>query len=186
MNLNELRDRAYKTACEHGFHEKDLSNDHFLCLVIAELMEAVEADRKGKHADVAKFKEWQMCCSSFSEDTQMRRFEEDFRAYIKDSVEDEISDAVIRLLDFAGFRKIDLDDFNYIGSDTEDYSEKSFTESMFCITRCLTDKYYAQRPAIILNEIFAFCRDRDIDWLWHVEQKMRYNELRCYKHGKAY
>lgn len=24
INLNELRDRAYKTACEHGFHDKRL------------------------------------------------------------------------------------------------------------------------------------------------------------------
>lgn len=47
INLNELRDRAYKTACEHGFHDKRLSNEHHLCLIISELMEAVEADRKG-------------------------------------------------------------------------------------------------------------------------------------------
>ena len=38
MNLNELRDKAYKTACEHGFHDQELSNNHFLCLVISELM----------------------------------------------------------------------------------------------------------------------------------------------------
>lgn len=48
INLNALRDRAYKTACEHGFHDKELSNEHLLCLIISELMEAVEADRKGK------------------------------------------------------------------------------------------------------------------------------------------
>ena len=48
MDLNELRDRAYKTACDHGFHDEELSNEHCLCLVISELMEAVEADRKGK------------------------------------------------------------------------------------------------------------------------------------------
>ena len=48
INLNELRDRAYKTACEHGFHDEELSNKHHLCLVTSELMEAVEADRKGR------------------------------------------------------------------------------------------------------------------------------------------
>lgn len=30
MNLNELRDKAYKTACEHGVHDQELSNNHFL------------------------------------------------------------------------------------------------------------------------------------------------------------
>ena len=41
INLNILRDQAYKIACNHGFHDKELSNEHFLCLVISELMEAV-------------------------------------------------------------------------------------------------------------------------------------------------
>ena len=44
INLNALRDRAYKTACDHGFHDEELSNAHLFCLVISELMEAVEAD----------------------------------------------------------------------------------------------------------------------------------------------
>lgn len=56
LNLNILRDKAYKTACEHGFHDKELSNEHLLCLVISELMEAVEADRKGKRANENRFK----------------------------------------------------------------------------------------------------------------------------------
>lgn len=58
MNLNKLRDKAYQCAVAHGWHEENLSDEHFLCLVISELMEAVEADRKGKHAKVAMFKEW--------------------------------------------------------------------------------------------------------------------------------
>ena len=49
IDLNALRDRAYKTACEHGFHDEELSNEHCLMLVITELSEAIEADRKGKY-----------------------------------------------------------------------------------------------------------------------------------------
>ena len=55
IDLNALRDRAYKTACEHGFHDEELSDAHMLCLVISELMEAVEADRKGKRANVDRY-----------------------------------------------------------------------------------------------------------------------------------
>ena len=55
MKLNNLRDKAYQCAVAHGWHEENLSDEHFLCLVISELMEAVEADRKGKHAKVAMF-----------------------------------------------------------------------------------------------------------------------------------
>ena len=41
INLNELRNRAYKTACEHGFHDKELSNEHCLCLIVGELMDCL-------------------------------------------------------------------------------------------------------------------------------------------------
>lgn len=51
QQLNALRDECYKIACKHGFHDEKLSERHFLCLVISELMEAVEADRKGRHAE---------------------------------------------------------------------------------------------------------------------------------------
>ena len=54
-DLNILKDRAYNNAVAHGWHEEDLSNEHFLCLVISELMEAVEADRKGQRAEKNKF-----------------------------------------------------------------------------------------------------------------------------------
>ena len=36
-SLNDLKDRAYKCAVVHGWHEENLSNEHFLCLVISEL-----------------------------------------------------------------------------------------------------------------------------------------------------
>ena len=55
MKLNELRDKAYKIAYEHGFHNQEFSNEHYFCLVISELMEAVEADRKGKRANVERY-----------------------------------------------------------------------------------------------------------------------------------
>lgn len=102
INLNKLRDEAYQNAVEHGWHDKDLNTEHFLCLVISELMEAVQAERKGKRSDVAKFNEWQGNNIPFSEETRVRRFQEDFEAYIKDSVEDELSDVCIRMLDLAG------------------------------------------------------------------------------------
>ena len=179
MNLNKLRDKAYQCAVTHGWHEENLSDEHFLCLVISELMEAVEADRKGMHANRANFEYYMK---------QRKRDDGEFMYAlthgIKDSVEDERADACIRLLDLAGLRGYDLDSFDYEGSDTEDYSEMSFTEAMFRICVYVTDNFYRDEPFILLNEIFAFCRDRNIDIFWHINQKMKYNEL---KHGdKSY
>lgn len=178
MNLNKLRDKAYQCAVVHGWHDENLSDEHFLCLVISELMEAVEADRKGMHANRANF-EYYMKQRKRDDGEFMYAFKHD----IKDSVEDELSDACIRLLDLAGLRGYDLDSFDYEGSDTEDYSDMSFTESMFKICVYITDNFYRDESFIFLNEIFAFCRDRNIDIFWHIKQKMKYNELRPYKHG---
>lgn len=178
MNLNELRDKAYQCAVAHGWHEENLSDEHFLCLVISELMEAVEADRKGMHANRANF-EYYMKQRKRDDGEFMYAFKQD----IKDSVEDELADACIRMLDLAGLRGYDLDSFEYEGSDTEDYSDMTFTESMFRICVYVTDNFYRDEPFILLNEIFAFCRDRNIDIFWHIKQKMKYNELRPYKHG---
>ena len=178
IELNELRDKAYRNAVVHGWHEENLSDEHYLCLVISELMEAVNADRKGMHANRANFEYYMK---------QRKRddgeFMYAFKHGIKDSVEDELADACIRLLDLAGLRGYDLDNLDYEGSDTEDYSEMSFTESMYRICVFVTDGFYNE----YLNEIFAFCKDRDIDIFWFIEQKMKYNELRPYKHGdKSY
>lgn len=182
MNLNKLRDKAYKCAVVHGWHDENLSDEHFLCLVISELMEAVEADRKGIHANRANF-EYYMKQRKRDDGEFMYAFKQD----IKDSVEDELADACIRMLDLAGLRGYDLDSFDYEGSDTEDYSDMTFTESMFRICVYVTDNFYRDEPFILLNEIFAFCRDRNIDIFWHIKQKMKYNELRPYKHGdKSY
>lgn len=182
MNLNELRDKAYRCAVKHGWHEEEYSNEHFLCLVISELMEAVEADRSEKHTNRDIFEYYMK---------QRRRDDEEFmyafKHDIKDSVEDELADACIRLLDLAGLRGYDLDSFDYEESDTEDYSDMTFTESMFRICVYVTDNFYRDELYILLNEIFAFCRDRNIDIFWHIKQKMKYNELRPYKHGdKSY
>lgn len=190
INLNELRDRAYKTDCEHGFHDKELSDEHFLCLIISRLMKAVEADRKGKRVDREYFK------SSYEneEPHDDANFKYCFEKYIKDTLPDELSNAVIRLFDLAGLRGISLESAsNDINSEYMDdiacmYSQLSFTEAIYSIfIKPIVDYQYL---SMIVNEmifsIFALAKHLGIDLLWHIEQKMRYNELRPMFHGKKY
>lgn len=194
MDLNELRDKAYKTACEHGFHDEELSNEHCLCLVISELMEAVEADRKEKRANVELFKLWQNNPLSISEETRIKMFKQDLEEFIKDSVEDELADAAIRLLDLAGYRGIAIDKFTeeMIYESTESCNNESFTESIYAIaTIPVRFKYeydysFDKQLNSMLLGIIGLSNYMGIDLLWHVEQKMRYNELRENKHGKKY
>ena len=44
---NELRDRAYQCAKAHGFHDKEHHDSHWLALIMSEVGEAINADRKG-------------------------------------------------------------------------------------------------------------------------------------------
>lgn len=179
MNLNKLRDRAYKTACEHGFHDEELSNEHCLCLVISELMEAVEAHRKGRRVRINERETYELI--------QRKKFYMyAFDNYIKGSVEEELADAVIRLLDLCGLREIKLENDCLDDEVLEEYSHifigKTFTESIFNITKNLIDRDISYS----LIKIFGLAKHLDIDLLWHIEQKQRYNELIPYKHGKKY
>lgn len=194
MNLNELRDRAYKTACDHGFHDEELSNEHCLCLVISELMEAVEADRKGRLGKKCKARfemEYNRYPALVEEEM---RFKCSFEKHIKDTLPDELADATIRLLDLCGLRKIDIGDFldEIISEEAKRYNGETFTESIYAIStipiRCEYeyDSLFNEQVNGMLLGIIGLAKHLNIDLFWHVEQKMRYNELRENKHGKKY
>ena len=45
--LTELCDRAYRAACDKGFHDEQKPDAVYKMLIITEIAEAVQADRKG-------------------------------------------------------------------------------------------------------------------------------------------
>lgn len=182
INLNELRNKAYNCACEHGFHDKDYSDRHYLMLVITELSEAVEADRKGKRADRDGFKS----DNAFQSDHMPEAFIDNFEMYIKDSIEDELADTVIRLLDLAGVRNIDLSNrfiLQYVVS-----KRHSFIENIYKISKELIYYKYTLEEQInyVIRQTFQLAEMMNIDLSWHIEYKMKYNELRAPMHGKRY
>lgn len=192
IDFNALRDRAYKCACEHGFHNTELSNGHLLMLVITELSGAVEADRKGKYfKGISTFEREFNRYSALVDEN--KRFECAFEKYVKDTVSDEMADAVIHLLDLAGLIDISLEDIYDFMKEPEyqdwEYAlkEMSFTERMFFLTSILTeDRDIAEVIKASIVVIFLNADLLYVDLLWHIEQKMRYNELRENKHGKRY
>ena len=192
MNLNELRDKAYQCAVSHGWHEKDLSDEHFLCLVISELMEAVEADRKGRRAQkdifIREF-EYTVTAQKLYGNAYNRAFIYMFERHIKDTVEDELADACIRIFDLAGLRNCNLsyiDSLIYLGKVT--FTEFCYLFCSFISNPDKSSKDWLERHLnYSLGWIFSFCKRNNINILWHIEQKMKYNELRPYKHdGKKY
>lgn len=192
--LNDLKNQAYITACDHGFHDKEHSDSHFLMLVITELAEAVEADRKGKYADINGFK---FASSVMNKGRRVHSDIEVYNDYIKGTVEEELADAVIRLLDLAGLRDIELN----IGDKTMffmiiDFCFKYFPESILKI--CMFPAIIYQLDArsdkektsnivhAMIASIFALAEYKDIDLSMHVKMKMKYNQTRERLHGKLY
>lgn len=188
MNFDELAQEAFATAKAHGWHDTEQPDEHWLMLIITEIAEAVQADRKDKHADVAKFKEYQTYYGTFLPSKEIRtiRFREDFEAYIKNSVEDELSDVVIRCLDLAGLRNIEFDYALKLMESGMKKVNKAFPVFMY---ECCADisngslATLARRLNVIVAAIICYCKQQDIDIEFFIEQKMRYNQLREYRHG---
>lgn len=179
--------RAYDTACSHGFHDVELSDQHMLMLVIGEIGEMVEADRKSRRANRELF-------DKFTDGA----FVEGFECHIKDTLEDELADVVIRLCDFCGKRGLmPMMSGSGVLEMQKEFSDifgrMSICEQCFSLSSLVVGmSKYADKKAVEhdLGMIFSFCfefaRFHGIDLEWHIEQKMKYNESRGYKHGKKY
>lgn len=183
--LNALKDRAYKTAVEHGFHEEEKSDAYWLGLVMSEAGEAINADLKGRHAGTYLF----------TVDMKMGiPFKINFENHIKDSVEDEIADIVIRLFDFAGLKGYELRLKTITQSDIEFLGlGEGFVADLFNLVGGLSEgledddlELYVCCLISIFSDRFDEMTGSNKGLWWFVEQKMRYNELRPKLNGKMY
>lgn len=109
-----------------------------------------------------------------------------FERFLKDSVEDELADAVIRLLDLAGLRGTGMNDIFIIAYVVS--KKKSFTENIYAILKDIVNYIYSFEECLnyFIRQVFELASFYDIDLAWHIEQKMKYNELRPIMHGKKY
>lgn len=191
INFNILRDKIYKDACEHGLHENELSNKHFLCLVISELMKAVEANGGNGHNKRANV-EWfnkrigtsRIYKGLDPEISKERGYEVIYNETIKDSIEEKLADSAIRLLDLAGLRSINIGlatkDINiHIDEMAEACKDETFTETVYAISTIPVRYDGLYDFSTIINDmvisIFGFAKYLGIDVVWHIERKMEYS-----------
>ena len=175
MNLNELRDEAYSIAKANGWHEEEHSDIHWLMLIITEIAEAVQADRKNLHADVEAFKKYEMVLD----------FKENFDRQIKNTVEDELSDVVIRCLDLAGLRIFDLEEVEALMEMAESIKEgKGFIDLCYSLSGISTcDDSTEEKVIAIIAVVLKYCGLTGIDLYFFIRTKMNYNRIRGYHHG---
>lgn len=198
-NLKSLIDRTYSIAKEHGFHDTDLSIRHCLMLVITEISEAVEADRKGKYADMRDYNKEYMEYEKIVRDKI--RFRCAFEYHVKNTADDELADVCIRIFDLCGMLgivpKVPFADNSAMEAFCNLFGKDTFCERMYELTSSLSEysdggkdlndaDFMEETLGSSLFFVMCLCKHMGIDLERHIEMKMRYNEIRPSKHGKKY
>lgn len=188
MKHQELAQEAHAASVERGFWPVQHSNEHCMMLVITEVAEIVEADRKGRHADLQAYKD------GIAPELKTRRGwygvvddTELFRKYIKDTTADEMADIAIRLYDMAGALNMDFSKYNAIRYN-RDFAKFEFVENAFALTKGLANESYQIERRILfgLHYIEMWANAENIQLYAHIRLKMAYNATRAIRHGKNY
>mgnify|MGYP004564237819 FL=1 len=171
MDFNKLSKEAHANAVKHGFWEMPVGKMHCLMLIITEIGEMVEADRSGRHANYAGY------------NGQRGR---SFDAFIKDTVEDEMADVVIRLCDLAGALNMHFEE-NDVSIDDYPFQKFTFVESAYVLTKGICSQLKIEdRIRLSLEYVTEWAKYMGVELEWHVTEKMKYNAARPPKNGKAY
>ena len=184
MNFDELAQEAFATAKAHGWHDTEQPDEHWLMLIITEIAEAVQADRKDRHTDIGLFK---ALLETYANDDAVFKYE--FETHVKNGVEDELANIIIRCLDLIAMRGKGVYVDEYMAKYLHDFLKRkpSFPEVAYelCKFAVSTDESIglSERIGGIISLVTSYCKQKDIDIDFFVEQKMRYNKLRAYKHG---
>lgn len=129
--MNELKADIYTTACEHGFHEQPHSVNYYLGLVISEVGECIDADRKGRNSiDVATMQNLEDCIANGN----MSMFKALFEEKVKNTVFDELADIIIRLLDMVGCAYMNFDkDYHELNEMTKEERHDFYDRNPHCL-----------------------------------------------------
>lgn len=108
--INELAQEVHENAKSKGFHEEENNIGEMLCLIHSEVSEALEADREDKYCELDN-ENWLIDGKTLRDDLSKEDevdFINVFKVSIKDTFEDELADIVIRVMDLAETKGIDL------------------------------------------------------------------------------
>lgn len=189
-NLNELAKEIHNDNKLKGFHYVNWSDEHCLMLAICELCEAIEDDRSSNrnrtaniHSFNKKIKNSRSYKGLIDGISIERAYEVIYNETIKGSIDEELADFVIRLLDLAGKKNIKVDKLKVSAK----FEDKSFTESIYFISKQMfSDVYLMFKIPYCISLVELLCNTLNIDLWLHVDLKLKYNKTRPYKHGKEY
>lgn len=181
-----LSDAAHLNSKNKGFWDVKLTQQlkrRNLMLIICEIAEAVESIRKDKRVqpesdqfdEIHDFKGW-------------------YEHYFKGSLEEEVADIYIRLMDMIGGWQLKTDTIaRYIIKELEAHENQGIGEPeafLFILARSITDICFAaftvQPVGESIGKLEHFAKCMEIDLMRQVNLKMKYNTMREHKHGKKF
>jgi len=168
---NKLRDKCHEIACNLGWHKEAHSKGECGMFVIIELSDAVKANLNDRHANKKGFCEFKPDYS----------FEFRYNAYIQNTVEENLADAIIRCLDLAAVWSVDiknLDRYIHPFYQVTPYFDPTFPEFIEDVITEFSKKYFSgeKRANNLIISILSYSKENDIDILWYLEQRIAYNE----------
>lgn len=178
MDYNKLAAEIHAANVKKGWHEKPRDFEELILLIQSEVFEAFEAMRKGKfsekaHTDIL-FDQWNR--NGFFDPSE-------FLTTIKNTLEDEVADTAIRLMDMAYAKGFEIPPVKY---------RPRFDKSLFSISAFIgtSGRMYhncdANQVSVMLGWCEAMAETYDFDLEKHIYLKLQYNKTRPYKHGKKF
>ena len=197
-NLALIGIEIHKNAVNKGFWDEELPSSHYQGMIVSELGEMINAHRAGLITKVN--------LDELINETDDEIFKKRFEEEVKNNYEDEGADVVIRALDALAnngeseMRTYLMDTLNMIKQKIkntleeegrmEAYKELSMPSHVWYIMRTAAkiDLEYGFVGALchIITEMRLIAETLGFDLMKHIQIKMRYNEMRPYKHGKNY
>ena len=187
IDLNNWRDKAFRGASEKGFHDdSSLSDEHFLSLVVSELGEAIDADRANRR--VPKNLTQPLPQDGLDEKDLFILW---FNWNYKGTVEEELADAILRLLDLAGLRGLPVhinEDLCHVAY--KQMAKKTFTEAVYFTMKKVTSSPFENVSGYhiesSIEHIYGLFKLIDSSPTHVIDSKIEYNIFRPHMHGKRY
>jgi len=184
MEYNKLAKEIHQDQKEAGWYDELRSDNTLILLIKSELFEAFEAYRKEPKIE-ALGQSYLHSLLHLSKEIDSL-FVERFKENVKDSFADELADTVIRLLDFAGYKKLDL-----IFDEDLEIKEIEITDVLTTLVNLdynLTAIYHdgligGDFILWIIRQIEELAVFYEIGLETHIKLKLAYNKTRGKRHG---
>lgn len=179
---------AYTIAMSKGFHNKPLNKPYYLMLIVTEISEAIDADRKKRHV-TESIPAPERNVDSISIMDEADRFTPNrrtiewldyFERNVKNTFEDEMADIIIRCCDFLGaigITEVPVRNFSYSHPYPDVFGELGWYWE--CLLH-LENHPIEERLTALINAVCDYCNLIGIDIVSHVWGKMIYNIYRIY------